>query len=867
MKKSKKVIAVIASAVILQSVAAAASITAYGYTDGQTEAVQAKESVSTAAEQQESADEYASVPKAAALGDSEADTKTLHFGSYEYEVVDSTVKIVKYTGNESSVKIPDSINGRSVTKIGEYAFEEKQSLTEVILPNKLESIGDFAFFGCIKLKKLDIPQTVKEIGQNAVGYFEKNNIMSPVDGIVIIGHENETVKKYANECGFSYKDEDVIEASQITLNRSTAVLGVGESFKITATVTPQNAVAEVTYQSSNVNAVKVLSDGTVRAVGIGEARITVMTDNGKAAYCNVTVRRAPGSVSVSKSKVTLGVGEKYRLSCTLPYGTAANGFIYSSSNSSVVRVDKKTGEFTARGVGTAKLTVRTYNGKTAVCTVTVKEAPKSISLNKRQITLGIGEEFDLDSSLPSGCGAYSVKYSTNNSEIAAVRAGGGLVTAKAVGTAKIIVKTYNGKAAVCTVTVKKAPSSVGLNKTRLVLGVGEKFDLDSHLPSGCGACNVTYSTNNSKAASVRKAGGLVTAKAVGTAKITVKTYNGKTAVCTVIVKKPPKSVSLNKKEITLGVGEEFDLNSRLPSDCGAYNVTYSTNNSKVAVVRKAGGLVTAKAVGTAKITVKTYNGKKAVCTVTVKKAPNKITMNTDKITLGLKDSFTLYADCPKGSSCSSLTFTSSNPKVVSVDKKGKITAKSYGKAVITALSYNGKKTSCKVTVEKNIITDLTLIAKSQESFHGTKYRTWFYGAEWSGVDWCAIYVSWLYGRVDGINKYVVKTDGAGCFAREGVAKGLGKWYESNYSCPSTTPKAGDVVTFTWNGMGRVYTQDIYYSNHVAYVYAVDNTYIYTVEGNTVAKGEKYGTANNSRVVLKRYDKNSGAINGYFRPYY
>ena len=703
MKKSKKVIAVIASAVILQSVAAAASITAYGYTDGQTEAVQATESVSTAAEQQKGADEYASVPKAAALGDSEADTKTLHFGSYEYEVVDSTVKIVKYTGNESSVKIPDSINGRSVTKIGEYAFEEKQSLTEVILPNKLESIGDFAFFGCIKLKKLDIPQTVKEIGQNAVGYFEKNNIMSPVDGIVIIGHENETVKKYANECGFSYKDEDVIEASQITLNRCTAVLGVGESFKITATVTPQNAVAEVTYQSSNVNAVKVLPDGTVRAVGIGEARITVMTDNGKAAYCNVTVRRAPGSVSVSKSKVTLGVGEKYRLSCTLPYGTAANGFIYSSSNSSVVRVDKKTGEFTARGVGTAKLTVRTYNGKTAVCTVTVKEAPKSISLNKRQITLGIGEEFDLDSSLPSGCGAYSVKYSTNNSEIAAVRAGGGLVTAKAVGTAKI--------------------------------------------------------------------------------------------------------------------------------------------------------------------TVKTYNGKTAVCTVTVKKAPNKITMNTGKITLGLKDSFTLYVDYPNGSSCSSLTFTSSNPKVVSVDKKGKITAKSYGKAVITALSYNGKKTSCKVTVEKNIITDLTLIAKSQESFHGTKYRTWFYGAEWSSVDWCAIYVSWLYGRVDGINKYVVKTDGAGCFAREGVAKGLGKWYESNYSCPSTTPKAGDVVTFTWNGMGRVYTQDIYYSNHVAYVYAVDNTYIYTVEGNTVAKGEKYGTANNSRVVLKRYDKNSGVINGYFRPYY
>lgn len=785
MKKSKRVIAIIVSAIILQSVAATASITAYGYTDSQTEATQAAESVNATAEQEESATEYATDGKAVDLGDSAADSKVLHFGNYEYEIVNDTVTIVKYTGDESSVKIPDTINGYSVTKIGEYAFEDKQNLTEVIFPDKLESIGDFAFLGCVKLKKVDIPQTVTEIGQCAVGYFAKNNNIYPTGGVVIIGHKNEVVKKYAKKCGYPYKDEDVIEASKITLNRDAAVLGVGENFKITATLTPQNAVAEITYQSNNVNVAKVLPDGTVKAVGTGEARITVMTNNGKKAYCNVTVRQAPNSVSISKSKMTLGMGEKYRLSCTLPYGTAASDITYTSSNNSVVQVDEKTGEVTAKGVGNAKVTVKTYNGKTAVCNITVRYAPSSVGLNKTKLVLGVGEQFDLDSYLPSGCGAYSVTYSSENDEVASVRKAGGLVTAKAEGTTEIIVKTYNGKTAVCTVTVKKAPSSVGLNKTQLVLGVGEKFDLDSRLPSGC----------------------------------------------------------------------------------GAYNVTYSTNNSKVATVRTAGGLVTAKAVGTAKITVKTYNGKTAVCTVTVKKAPDRITMNTDKITLGLKDNFTLYADYPKDSSCSSLTFTSSNPKVVSVNKNGKITANSYGRAVITASSYNGKRTRCVVTVEKNIITDLALIAKSQEGNNGTKYRTWFYGAEWSGVDWCAIYVSWLYGRVDGINKYVVKTDGAGCFAREGVPRGFGRWYESNYSCPTTTPKAGDVVTFTWNGMGRVYTQDIYYSNHVAYVYAVDNTYIYTVEGNTVANGEEYDTANNSRVVLKRYNKNSGVINGYFRPYY
>ncbi|MDD6446750.1 MAG: Ig-like domain-containing protein, partial [Ruminococcus sp.] len=505
MKKSKRVIAIIVSAIILQSVAATASITAYGYTDSQTEATQAAESVNATAEQEESATEYATDGKAVDLGDSAADSKVLHFGNYEYEIVNDTVTIVKYTGDESSVKIPDTINGYSVTKIGEYAFEDKQNLTEVIFPDKLESIGDFAFLGCVKLKKVDIPQTVTEIGQCAVGYFAKNNNIYPTGGVVIIGHKNEVVKKYAKKCGYPYKDEDVIEASKITLNRDAAVLGVGENFKITATLTPQNAVAEITYQSNNVNVAKVLPDGTVKAVGTGEARITVMTNNGKKAYCNVTVRQAPNSVSISKSKMTLGMGEKYRLSCTLPYGTAASDITYTSSNNSVVQVDEKTGEVTAKGVGNAKVTVKTYNGKTAVCNITVRYAPSSVGLNKTKLVLGVGEQFDLDSYLPSGCGAYSVTYSSENDEVASVRKAGGLVTAKAEGTTEIIVKTYNGKTAVCTVTVKKAPSSVGLNKTQLVLGVGEKFDLDSRLPSGCGAYNVTYSTNNSKVATVRTA--------------------------------------------------------------------------------------------------------------------------------------------------------------------------------------------------------------------------------------------------------------------------------------------------------------------------------------------------------------------------
>ena len=68
--------------------------------------------------------------------------------------------------------------------------------------------------------------------------------------------------------------------------------------------------------------------------------------------------------------------------------------------------------------------------------------------------------------------------------------------------------------------------------------------------------------------------GKITAVDVGTAKITAKTYNGKTASCTVTVKKLAGTVTLNKTNITLGVGEQFDLNSSIPNNTTAYYRLY-----------------------------------------------------------------------------------------------------------------------------------------------------------------------------------------------------------------------------------------------------------------------------------------------------
>ena len=407
----------------------------------------------------------------------------------------------------------------------------------------------------------------------------------------------------------------------------------------------------------------------------------------------------PKYLTLSQAVLSLGIGERYTLCCTLPDGSIASNISYSSNNSLVARVDSKTGEVIAAGTGTAQITAKTPGGTKAVCNITVGYAPSSIVINKTKLVLGVGEEFNLNSYLPSGCASYNTAYSTNNASVADVVKDNGLVTAKAVGTAKITVKTYNGKTAVCVIDVKKAPNSISLNKKQITLGVGERFDLNSSLPSGCGAYSIVYTTNNAKTADVKRAGGLVTAKAVGTAKITVKAYNGKTAVCVINVKKAPNSISLNKKQITLGIGERFDLNSSLPSGCGAYSIVYSTNNAKTADVKRAGGLVTAKAVGTAKITVKTYNGKTAVCTFTVKPQAKSVTLNSKEIVMYVGEAFDLNSSIPKNTAAYYRLYSTSNAKTATVTRGGGIVkALKVGTATISCTLSNGKKANCKVYI-------------------------------------------------------------------------------------------------------------------------------------------------------------------------
>lgn len=77
--------------------------------------------------------------------------KTNRYGDFEYQINGSEVTITKYVGDDSSVYIPDYIDGRKVTQISHSAFallDELQNSIEFIrLPAYLEEIEEYSFMG------------------------------------------------------------------------------------------------------------------------------------------------------------------------------------------------------------------------------------------------------------------------------------------------------------------------------------------------------------------------------------------------------------------------------------------------------------------------------------------------------------------------------------------------------------------------------------------------------------------------------------------------------------------------------------------------------------------------------------------------
>ena len=176
----------------------------------------------------------------------------------------------------------------------------------------------------------------------------------------------------------------------VTLSASELTLYInGESEKLTATVSPENAdFSELTWESSDSSIATVDQKGNVTPHGRGDVQISAKTQSGLAGQCTVHVVDRPyQSITMNTASVFLEADQTAQLSVT---GSPANAtealrLTWSSDRESVAKVDQN-GLVTSVAKGTAKITaVQQGSGIQAACTVTVGDAKEVAEQVQAQI--------------------------------------------------------------------------------------------------------------------------------------------------------------------------------------------------------------------------------------------------------------------------------------------------------------------------------------------------------------------------------------------------------------------------------------------------------------------------------------------------
>ena len=326
---------------------------------------------------------------------------------------------------------------------------------------------------------------------------------------------------------------------QLVIAQNSYVLGISEQVVLTVTSDTKGLIP--TFSSSDQNIAEVDEYGKITALKEGAANIICRLTETNYTVCEVTVKPLAQSISLNTNNLIMGTSEQYKIKTIIPENTAANDILFYSSNPSVATVDSNTGLIIAKSEGTATIVCKLINGESDECSVTVKPAPAWITLNAESITLAIGDQFDLNSEIPDGTATLFRRYSSDDPQIAEVRMGGGIVTAKSVGSTVIKCTTGNGLVAKCTVKVVSPRAGLKLNKSALSLKVGQSYELTASFNknSGLAEKDLSWSSSNSYIAKVSSSSGgsvKVIPMSQGTASITVTSPGGEQVKCSVTVK-------------------------------------------------------------------------------------------------------------------------------------------------------------------------------------------------------------------------------------------------------------------------------------------------------------------------------------------
>ncbi len=340
----------------------------------------------------------------------------------QYIKVPQTVKVIQtdafsYCKKLKKIDLPEYAN-----EIQNHAFAQS-AIENIVLPNGITYLGELLFYRCENLKTVKIPNTVTCVRSYAFAYCTSlQSIIIPdrVDHFdewltfkdcvnlrsITIGSglENNVHMCDGTDTSYFYgcssiesitvtnKNKNYCSIDGVLYSKDKKKLLLYPPAKKDKEYVITNGVETIGYTFSNCKYLKTITipssvDDIVNSLdvsGIGYCNgkipgFTIKGYKGTAAeryarnndFNFVQLQVVPTSVALNKTTLTLDTGKTSNLKATVYPSNAANKkCTWSSSNTSVATVDGN-GKVTAKKAGTATITVKTSNGKTATCKVTV----------------------------------------------------------------------------------------------------------------------------------------------------------------------------------------------------------------------------------------------------------------------------------------------------------------------------------------------------------------------------------------------------------------------------------------------------------------------------------------------------------------
>lgn len=156
---------------------------------------------------------------------------------------------------------------------------------------------------------------------------------------------------------------------------------VGETHQLACSVEPENAADKtLAYKSSDESVLTIDNEGVASGVKTGEAVVTAESVNGIAAECKILVKEYATDVKLENDSISIASGSSKNIKASLIPDNSDGEITYSSSDNSVVTVDKN-GKLSAKSNGNATITVTvtTEDGNSFAKKCTVKVSAKKSS--------------------------------------------------------------------------------------------------------------------------------------------------------------------------------------------------------------------------------------------------------------------------------------------------------------------------------------------------------------------------------------------------------------------------------------------------------------------------------------------------------